>query len=138
MAMAFNRWRGMASAAAAVLAPLACLSLPQAALAADMPAHVDATVQNPQPPYPDTAQINGEQGNVEVSVRVGANGKIRGISVTGSSGFEDLDNAAVEGVLRWHFVPAVEDGDTATAWTKVNVVFQLPKAPVVSPPGPAH
>lgn len=106
---------------------------------ADRAPLVDATYPHPQPPYPDSAQVSGEQGNVVLDVRVLANGHVRNVTVDQSSGFADLDNAAVEGVMRWHFLPALRDGDTTTEWTKVTIVYQLPMpAPPAqpSPPGP--
>ena len=104
-----------------------------AAFAADTSPHVDMTQPRPQP-YPDSAQVNGEEGAVLVSVYVRPNGHPTKIRVERSSGFDDLDNAAVEGVLNWRFVPATRDGDTVSDWTKVNIIYQLPR-PGAQPPG---
>ena len=104
-----------------------------AAFAKGTPPHVDMTQPHPQP-YPDSAQVNGEEGAVLVSVYVRPNGRATKIRVDRSSGFTDLDNAAVESVLNWRFVPAMHDGDTVSDWTKVNIVYQLPRAPA-QPPG---
>jgi protein TonB len=91
---------------------------------------LDAAYHNYQPPYPDTAQINGEQGNVVLDVQVNSNGRVRNVKIAQSSGFGDLDNAAIEGVLSWRYRPAVVDGDTVTSWTKVTIAFRLPTQPV--------
>jgi TonB family protein len=91
-------------------------------------AHVDDAYPHYQPPYPDSAQLNGEQGAVTVDVQVSSSGQIRKVRLVGSSGFDDLDNAALSGVMAWHFVPAVRDGSTATDWATVKIVFQLPTA----------
>ncbi len=96
------------------------------------PPKIDQTYPHPQPPYPDSAQLNGEEGTVILSVKVGDNGKVRNVIVAKSSGFADLDNAAIEGVLRWRFVPAMENGDTATEWTNITIVFRLPRPPAVN------
>lgn len=122
----FARSAQWASLAACGLA--ASLLGTSAALAADSGPRVDPSFPHYQPPYPDTAQVNGEQGNVVLDVEVSASGKVRNIRVDQSSGFADLDNAAIEGVLGWHFLPAVADGDTETAWTKVTIVYKLPTA----------
>jgi periplasmic protein TonB len=98
------------------------------------PARIDPTYPNKPPPYPDQAQINGEQGNVVLNVRVIPSGKVHAVQVLRSSGFPDLDNAAVEGAFNWHFIPAMEDGDTVSAWTQVTITYQLPTAPA-APPG---
>jgi TonB family protein len=88
--------------------------------------HMDEAFPHVQPPYPDNAQTNGEQGTVLVDVLVRPSGKAAKIKVAQSSGFEDLDNAAVEGVLNWHFIPAIRDGDPVSEWTTVKIVYQLP------------
>ena len=107
-----------------------------AAVAADMPPHVDLTQPHAQL-YPESAQASGEEGTVLVNVYVRPNGKVGKYNVAQSSGFNDLDNAALESILNWRFVPAVRDGDTVSDWAIVKIVYQLPRAPVqpTSPPG---
>lgn len=101
---------------------------------ADSPPQVDHSYPAPQPSYPDTAQVAGEQGDVLVDVLVSASGKPRKIRVNKSSGFQDLDTAAVETVANWRFVPAIQGGDTASAWTTVKLQFRLPQAAQAAPP----
>lgn len=107
-----------------------------AALAADSAPHVDLTQPHTQL-YPQSAQVSGEQGTVLVQVYVSPNGRVAKYSVSQSSGFGDLDNAALESVLNWRFVPAMRDGDPVSDWAVVKVVYQLPQAPAqpASPPG---
>ena len=93
---------------------------------ADSPPRIDRSYPAPQPDYPDTAQLNGEQGDVLVGVNVSSGGKPRKLRIDKSSGFADLDNAAAEAVAQWHFVPAIENGDTTSAWTSVKIHFELP------------
>jgi TonB family protein len=104
------------------------------------PPHVDGAYPHYQPPYPDSAQLNGEQGIVAVDVQVSSSGAIRRVRLNTSSGFNDLDNAAIEGVMGWHFVPAIRNGSTETDWVTEKVVFQLPTAaPAATQPStPAH
>lgn len=99
------------------------------------PARVDMSRPHPQPPYPDTALANGEQGDVLVGVYVGSSGRIEKYRVAQSSGFDDLDDAALESVLNWRFIPASRDGSPVSDWTAVRIVFQLPQPP--SPAGVA-
>jgi protein TonB len=94
---------------------------------------VDLTQPHPQPAYPDSAQLNGEQGSVLVDVYVHPNGRAAKVKVSRSSGFEDLDNAAVEGVLNWRYVPAMRDGDTVSDWATVKIDFQLPQPAAPAP-----
>jgi protein TonB len=104
------------------------------ALAADTPAHVDSSYPNYQPPYPDGAQERGEQGVVMVDVYVRPNGRPKGARIAQSSGFYDLDTAAMQGVLNWRFVPATRDGEPVSDWTAVKIVYQLPVAATLQYP----
>jgi|SRR5579871_1384064 len=104
-----------------------------AAPAAETPPRVDMTQPRPQQ-YPDSAQLNGEQGTVLVSVLVRPNGRVAKYRLAQSSGFPDLDTAALESVLNWRFIPAERDGDVVSDWTTVRVLYQLP-TPAPQPPG---
>jgi TonB family protein len=111
----------------------------------DLPPRLDHAYPNYQPAYPDAAQVNGEQGNVVLNVRVGADGTVRNVKVDQSSGFDDLDNAAVAGVLRWRFLPGTDGGAIETQWTKITIAYRLPTAVVVPssaaappPAAPSH
>jgi periplasmic protein TonB len=103
------------------------------AYASDTPAHVDTSQANPQPPYPDSADAGGEQGAVMIAVFVRPDGRVTAYRIAQSSGFDDLDTAALQSVLNWKFVPARHDGDPVADWTTVRIVFQLPQAPPVVP-----
>ncbi len=108
---------------------------------ADSPARVDRSRPTPAPAYPDTAQVAGEQGDVLLDVYVTSGGHPRKFRVNQSSGYPDLDNAAAEAVASWQFVPAVQDGDTVSAWTTVKIHFELPHAAQAAPasaPTPQH
>jgi protein TonB len=100
-----------------------------AAPAPDTLPRVDTSLPHPQPPYPDSAQVSGEEGTVQLEVYVRPNGRATKVSVSKSSGFQDLDTAAVQGVLNWRYIPAIKDGDTVSDWTTVKVEFALPRAP---------
>jgi TonB family protein len=98
------------------------------------PARLDPAFPNPQPPYPDQAQINGEQGRVTLDVQVRPSGRPAKVRVEKSSGFDDLDTAAVQGVLNWHFIPATSEGDTVTAWRTVTIDYRVATSATVAPP----
>src|SRR6185312_16847384 len=93
---------------------------------ADSPPHVDHNYATPQPAYPTAAQSAGEQGDVVLSVYVGANGHARKLHLKKSSGFHDLDMAAAEGVLNWRYVPAMNGSDPYSDWLDVTIHYELP------------
>jgi len=133
-AMAYRQWNGvMAAFRVGVLTVCGTFLCGGAALAAETLAHVDSSAPHAQPAYPDLAQESGEQGTVLVDVYVRSSGRPGKFRVAQSSGFGDLDNAALGSVLGWRFVPATRDGDTVSSWTTVKIVFQLPQPP---PPPP--
>jgi protein TonB len=106
---------------------------------ADSPPKIDRSFPTPQPAYPDSAQLGGEQGDVLVGVNVSSSGKPRRLRIDKSSGFNDLDNAAAEAVAQWRFIPAIENGDTTSAWTSVKIHFELPHPePAAATPAPQH
>lgn len=77
--------------------------------------------------YPLTAQTAGEEGTVVLRVRVNDDGRPAQADVARSSGYPDLDNAAVETALNWRYVPAVRDGAVTADWAAVQVVYKLPE-----------
>ena len=96
------------------------------AMAADSGPKVDTSKPTPVK-YPQTSQVAGEEGVVIMNVYVTRHGKPRRVDVAKSSGYTDLDNAAVETALNWRYVPAIRDGDTVDAWAAVQVVYKMPE-----------
>jgi periplasmic protein TonB len=95
---------------------------------ADSAAKIDHSRPAPSPDYPDDAQLTGEQGDVLLAIQVASNGRPERIRVQQSSGYRDLDDAAVGTAANWHYVPAMSGGDTELGWTKVRIRYQLPQA----------
>ncbi len=74
-------------------------------------------IHNPKPPYPRLSNKLRETGTVTLRISVGTDGIPEKINVQQSSGFERLDNAALEGVRSWRFMPCQVDGrPTATTF----------------------
>ncbi|MBL8469369.1 energy transducer TonB [Methyloversatilis discipulorum] len=71
-----------------------------------------AYLQNPRPAYPPMSKRLGEAGRVMLRVTVDANGLPTNVEISKSSGFSRLDDAALEAVRKWKFVPA-RRGDEA-------------------------
>ena len=91
---------------------------------ADMPVigpNYDAAyLSNPPPPYPAAARRLKLQGTVTVRVMVSADGRPTRVTLEKGSGARILDDAALEAVRHWSFVPA-RRGDKAIAAAKVDV-----------------
>jgi protein TonB len=107
---------------------LAWATVPAISQAADTRAHVDTSVST-ETIYPQKSQDAGEQGNVVLSVNVARDGMPMHIRVAQSSGFADLDTAAIETAMNWHYVPAMHDGEPHPQEIDVRVVYELPQAP---------
>jgi periplasmic protein TonB len=75
--------------------------------------------------YPMMARRLGIQGRVVLDVEVLADGQCGQATVAQSSGHQMLDNAALESVRNWHFVPARHGTQVVTRWFKVPITFAL-------------
>ncbi|MBV8798333.1 MAG: energy transducer TonB [Alphaproteobacteria bacterium] len=95
------------------------------AWAEDRPPKVDTSKPAPVV-YPVTAQERGEEGTVVISVYVADNGKPQRFNIAKSSGFGDLDNAAIETAMNWHYLPATRNGSSASDWGDFQIVYKLP------------
>ena len=82
-------------------------------------------LSNPKPEYPEEAKEMRQQGVVVLSVEVGTDGHANDVSVSRSSGFPQLDQAAVRGVRRWVFEPARAAGLPVSSHVEVPVRFSL-------------
>ena len=100
--------------------------VPPAAPAPVVPPGFNASyLDNPAPVYPPLARRLGEEGRVMLRVHVEASGLPSKVEIRTSSGSERLDQAALETVKRWKFVPA-RQGDTAVpAFVVVPISFSL-------------
>ncbi len=84
---------------------------------------------NPAPIYPVEARRRAEHGTVMLRVKVGADGYTQQVEIAQSSGFDLLDNEAIETVRsRWRFVPARRDGVAVESWCEVPIRFALTEA----------
>ncbi|MDD3484014.1 energy transducer TonB [Azovibrio restrictus] len=110
--------------------PVATPAPVQAPPAPAAPALVEARfdadyLSNPKPPYPAASRRLGETGVVHLRVHVSASGEAIKVQLKKSSGFERLDNSALETVNRWRFVPARRGDEPVAAWVVVPIVFEL-------------
>ncbi len=82
-------------------------------------------LSSPAPRYPRDAQRRGLSGTVLLRVHVGTDGAPIGIDLVQGSGSRELDRAAVEGVRRWRFAPAMRNGQPVEAAVQVPITFNL-------------
>ena len=87
------------------------------------PPHVDQSCPTPPPVVGQSAAVNHEHGEVGLGIYVTSRGRAKKIRVTQSSGFNDLDNAAVEAVAGWHYTPAVRNGGYVSDWMGLKIEF---------------
>lgn len=84
-----------------------------------------AYLRNPAPEYPRASRRRGEQGQVLLRVRVTTVGRPAEVELERSSGYRRLDQAAIDTVRRWRFVPASRAGDAVEADVLVPINFRL-------------
>lgn len=82
-------------------------------------------LDNPKPVYPALSRRMGETGKVVLRVQVAANGLPTEVALHVSSGSARLDQAAIDAVRRWKFVPARRGDDAVAASVLVPIVFSL-------------
>ena len=82
-------------------------------------------LNNPKPQYPALSKRLQEQGKVVVRVLIGTDGQASQASVKVSSGFERLDQAALNTVLKWRYVPGKRGGVPEAMWFDVPVNWVL-------------
>lgn len=80
---------------------------------------------NPAPRYPRAALLKNIQGNLVLSVKVGAKGEPLEVDVEKSSGYSILDEAAVEAVRKWHFIPAKVGAIAIPSQVRIPVQFKI-------------
>lgn len=82
-------------------------------------------LNNPPPQYPIRARRRKEQGTVMLDVFVSTAGTSKWVAIGQSSGIDILDEAALEAVKQWKFVPARRGSEIVEAKVRVPVIFKL-------------
>ena len=80
-----------------------------------------------EPDYPEDARQDGAVGTVGVKIEVLENGRPGDVQLVSSSGRQSFDEAAMQAVRKWRFVPAQEaaSGQPIRCFTTLAVVFNL-------------
>ncbi|HEY6126382.1 MAG TPA: energy transducer TonB [Steroidobacteraceae bacterium] len=79
-----------------------------------------------RPQYSARMIREGNQGNIDLEVYVLPNGRVGDARVVKSTGFEELDLAALaEAKRNWRLLPATRDGVAVAQWHRLRVTFKL-------------
>jgi protein TonB len=82
-----------------------------------------SVITQPKPEYPDIARQANVDGIVVLRALIGVDGHVQDVVVFKS--IPMLDSAAMAGVRRWTFTPAVTNGHPVRVWVSVPVRFTL-------------
>lgn len=104
-------------------APVAASPAPEPVI--EPPRYNAAYLSNPPPPYPLAARRRGIEGTVLIRAEISAEGGCLRAELKKSSGAELLDQAALEAVKKWRFVPAKRGSQAVVAWVEVPITFKL-------------
>ncbi|RZT04277.1 protein TonB [Duganella sp. CF402] len=99
------------------------LSVASTAFAGEVPASLND--KNCKAEYPKASLMNEEQGDVTMAFLVGTDGNVVESKVEKSSGFKNLDKAALKALSACKFKPGTKDGAIAQTWTKVDYSWKL-------------
>jgi periplasmic protein TonB len=78
-----------------------------------------------QPPYPSLSRRLGEQGTVVMQLYVLSDGSVANADLVKSSGYLDLDNAALSNAYNWLLEPGTINGKATAMWGRFAVTFKL-------------
>ncbi len=82
-------------------------------------------LRNPAPLYPESSRQTREQGTVLLAVKVDRDGTAESVSLRQTSGYPQLDRAALDTVRTWKFHPAMVAGIPVDSDVIVPVLFKL-------------
>lgn len=91
-------------------------------------AHVDAPPRPKRaikPDYPKGSRQRGEQGDVVIEMTVNSQGEVDKASVVTSSGFAELDEAALRAVRSAKFTPAKSGRESVASTARLTLTFKL-------------
>jgi protein TonB len=82
-------------------------------------------LKNPPPKYPVLARKNKQQGTVLLDIQVSVEGEPKSVKIEKSSGFDTLDEAALDAVKKWKFVPARRGSSLVEAGVIIPIEFRI-------------
>jgi TonB family protein len=84
-------------------------------------------LDNPKPPYPLISRRLNEEGKVVLNVCVSLTGLVENLKLEKTSGYQRLDDIALETVKKWKFIPAKNHDRDINACYLLPVQFILRK-----------
>jgi protein TonB len=102
---------------------LAFLAVTSLAAAAEVPASFD--VKSCKVDYPKSSLLNEEQGVTTMSFLVSPSGSVVEAKLEKTSGFKNLDKAALTALSACKFKPGTRDGKPDQTWTKVDYHWHI-------------
>ena len=103
-------------------------STPQPSTPQPRQARVDAPprpMRAIKPEYPKGARQRGEQGDVVIELTVNSKGGVDKASVVTSSGYSELDEAALRAVRSAKFTPAKSGRESVASTARLTLTFKL-------------
>lgn len=82
-------------------------------------------LNNPATVYPGMSRRMGEQGTAVLRVFINTEGRAEKAEIRTSSGYSRLDEAALDTVKRWRYVPGKRAGVPEAMWFNVPIRFVL-------------
>ena len=96
------------------------------------PAPIQARIDAPprplkaiRPEYPKASRQRGEEGDVVVVLSINAQGHVDSASVAESSGYQELDAAAIRAANKARFSPAKRGRTAVASEARVTITFRL-------------
>ncbi len=103
---------------------------PVAPAAPDVEARLDPKARRnawTESDYPAVSKRLNEEGDVIVAILVNADGSVGDIKVEKSSGFQRLDEAALDFYRKAKYLPGMKDGKPMASWKTLKIKYQLKK-----------
>ena len=95
---------------------------------APMQARIDAPprpLRSIRPDYPKNARQRGEEGDVVLALSIDERGRVSRAEVAATSGFPELDAAAVRAAERARFSPAKSGRSPVASTARITITFRL-------------
>jgi protein TonB len=91
----------------------------------ELPSSSADYLNNAPPPYPPLSKRLGEQGKVIVRAFIEVSGAASKAEIRTSSGYERLDQTALQTVLKWRYIPGKRAGVPEAMWFNIPINFVL-------------